>query len=135
MTAWMEYLYMQQPKPNDVTGVSVHLTAIDSTGRTQDIGSVVTDEKGNFMTSWTPSAEGLYKIVADFDGTKSYYNSDAETGLVVSNAAATAAASPSPSMAVQPPTSSTPATTYIAIGAVAVIIVVVALAVLLRRRK
>ncbi len=135
MSAWMEYLYMQQPKPNDVTGVSVHLTAIDSTGRTQDIGSVVTDEKGNFMTSWAPSAEGLYKIVADFDGTKSYYNSDAETGLVVSNAAATAAASPSPSMAVQPPTSSTPATTYIAIGAVAVIIVVVALAVLLRRRK
>jgi outer membrane protein assembly factor BamB len=31
MSVWMEYVYMQKPKPTDVTGVKVHLTALTRT--------------------------------------------------------------------------------------------------------
>ncbi|MCW4019018.1 MAG: PQQ-binding-like beta-propeller repeat protein [Candidatus Bathyarchaeota archaeon] len=137
MSAWMEYLYMQQPKPTDVTGVEVHLTAVDPNGNTQEIGTVTSDIKGNYKTSWTPPVEGIYTIIAEFAGTESYYSSDAETGLVVSSAgsAAPVVTSPSPSPAVQPPASSTQTTTYIAIAAEIVIIAVAAAIIVLRKRK
>ena len=37
MTSWMEYQYMQQPKPENVFGVKVTLTAVDPNGNTQNI--------------------------------------------------------------------------------------------------
>ena len=84
MSAWMEYLYEQAPKPTNATGVSVHLTAVDPNGNYQDIGNVTSDLKGNYLTSWTPPVPGLYKLTATFDGSDSYYSSDAETGFLVS---------------------------------------------------
>ncbi len=137
MSAWMEYLHMQQPKPTNATGVSVHLTAVDPNGGTQEIGTVTTDIKGNYVTSWAPTVSGVYKIVATFAGSESYYRSDAETGVVVSSAesASPVVTSPSPSPAVQPPSSGMPTETYIAVGAVVVVVVAVAAVFALRKRK
>ena len=153
---WMEHIYMQKPEPTNAVGVKVHLTAIDPNGNLQDIGNVTSDVKGNYITSWTPPVPGLYKVTAQFEGSESYYGSDAETGFVVSEAASPVpvgtptptpiqtitptqtpaqTASPSPSQAAQPPGSETPTTTYIAIGAAVIIIVAVAAAFALRRRK
>ncbi|MCW4017695.1 MAG: hypothetical protein NWF00_03295 [Candidatus Bathyarchaeota archaeon] len=159
---WMEYQYMQQSKPTDVEGVPVHLTAIDPNSNFQDIGTVVSDMKGIFATSWTPPVPGVYTITATFDGSKSYYMSDAETKLLVSETASapvvaptqqptqpiaspnvptptqvqSVSSSPLPSEAPQPATSAgTPTWTYIAIGAAVIVIVAVAAVLILRRRK
>ena len=161
MEQWMEYLYEQQSKPTNATGVPVTLTAVDPNGNTDFIGNATSDITGNYAIAWTPPVPGLYTITATFAGSASYGNSAAETHVVVSPAASPAAiitpsptvqptstpiqtpiqtplltaSSPSPSPAVQPPTSGIPTMTYIAIAAVIIIIAIIAAAVVLRRRK
>ncbi len=156
MSSWMEYVYMQKPKPDDVTGVSVYLTAVDPNGNTQEIGTTTTNSLGNYAYAWTPPVPGTYTVTATFEGSESYYQSQAGTSFVVSEAVAATpvvtptptptpttptptpvqSVSPSPSEAPQPPTSSgIPATTYIAIGAAVVIIVAAAAFLVLRRRQ
>jgi len=151
MTPWMEYLYMQQPKPEDATGVQVKLTATDADGDSQDIGTATSDTSGNYGIMWTPPAAGLYKITAMFSGTESYFGSDATTYIGVETAPST---SPVPTPTPTPPTppSTTVAPTlspsqpegpgggentaiYVGIAAVAIIAVVAAAALVLRRRK
>jgi outer membrane protein assembly factor BamB len=158
-SAWMEYVYMQKPKPTDVTGVSVHLTAIDPNGNFQDIGTVSSSADGTYAVTWTPPVSGLYHVTATFEGSNSYYSSSEATYFTVSEAPSasptttpppqqtetptqTAAptsvqsASPLPSEAPQPSTSeASSTTTYIVIVAAVIVIAVVAAAVLLRRRK
>ena len=123
MSGWMEYLHMQQPKPTNTTGVTVKLTAIDSSGKQIDIGSVTSDTTGLFKKMWTPTSEGEYTIVASFAGSNAYYASSAETAVGISAASPTttlmpvptATASPStsasPSASISPSTSETPAPT------------------------
>jgi hypothetical protein len=162
MSAWMEYLYMQHPKPADVTGVPVHLTAIDPNGNFQDIGIAVSDANGNYGILWTPPVPGLYQIIATFEGSAAYSGSDATTYMGVEEApsastqtttpyaapsqAATSSpfvptqapitsSSPSPSEAPQPTSAGTPTTAYIAIGAAVIIIIALAAALILRRHK
>jgi hypothetical protein len=156
MSAWMEYLYEQQPKPTNATGVSVHLTATDPNGNFQNIGTVNSDIDGNFAFMWTPPVPGIYTIKASFDGSGSYFSSYGTASFGISPAPAASptaspqptatptspqvtptpvqTATPSPSIA-PPPTSGMPIETYIAIAAVIVIIVVVAAALVLRKRK
>ena len=158
MGEWMEYVYMQKPKPTDVVGVKVHVTAIDPNGNFQDIGTAVSDDSGFYSLLWTPPVPGKYVVTASFEGSGSYYGSSAKTAFAVSQAAApiviptpTVAptapivqptqtpaqtpVSPSTTQAVTPPTSAEPTTTYIAIGVAVVVIVAVAAALVLRRRK
>ncbi len=157
MSQWMEYLYKQQPKPTNATGVPVILFAIDPNGNTQNIGTVTSDTLGNYAISWKPPVPGLYTVVANFAGSNSYYSSVAETHFVVAAAAAVAApaspqasatpppttaptqtATPSPEVTATPvPAPSSPGipTTYIVIAVVAIIVVVAAAALALRRRK
>lgn len=153
-------VYKQFPKPTDVVGVKVHLTAVDPNGNYQDIGTVTSDEMGNYAVSWKPPVPGLYIVTATFEGSASYYGSQAETAFAVSEAAAAAApivqptvptetspatsasptqgasALPSPTAITQPPPSAMPTTTYIAIGATVIIVIAAAAAALaLRKRK
>lgn len=144
------------PKPNDATGVKVHLTAIDPNGNFQDIGTATSDALGNFAISWIPPVPGLYNVKATFEGSNSYFGSEAGTAFIITEAetpnivptqppAETTApptttippqsVSPSPTEAVQPPTSESPTTTYIAIGAAVVIVIAAAAALVLRKRK
>jgi outer membrane protein assembly factor BamB len=158
-SAWMEYVYMQKPKPTDVTGVPVHLTVIDPNGNSQDLGTAVSDDLGNYVLSWTPQVPGIHKITATFEGSESYYSSQAGTAFVVSEATAAApivvptqpststtpaAITPTPTQAVsllpseapQPSTNASAQTaTYIAIGAAVIVIVAVAAVLVLRQRK
>ncbi len=154
MGAWMEYLYMQKPMPTDATGVQVKLTAIDPNGNWQDIGTATTDTNGNYGIMWTPPVEGIYKIIATFAGTGSYYGSDATAymGVEVAPAASPTVApttqpteapttaptaTPTVSPSVVPEPEATPsADLYIIAAAAAVIIVVVAAAaVFLKKRQ
>ncbi len=146
MGEWMEYVYMQKPKPDDVTGVPVRLMVTDPNNNVQDLGYALSDDLGNYAFEWTPSVAGLHTVTATFEGSNSYYGSQAGVSFVASQAVAASVAtptsggptsgalSPSPSQAPQP-TSGMPTTTYIAIGAVVVIVAVIAAAVLLRKRS
>ncbi len=155
MGPWMEYLYMQKPKPANATGVAVKLSAIDSNANSVDIGTATTDIFGNFGFPWTPTTEGPYQIVATFESTNSYWGSKNSAYLICGPAASaqptvtpTAIPTAMPSEAPTATPTATPSVAstggpgaglgveyYVAIAAVVVIIAIVAVAVVLRRRK
>jgi hypothetical protein len=66
------------------------LVAIAADGSSEIIGTATSDVSGTFAIQWKPTTEGLYTIVANFDGTDSYYDSWAETYVAVGPASAQA---------------------------------------------
>ncbi len=118
MSPWMEYVYMQQPKPTNATGVQVKLAVVDANGNYRAIGTTTSDTNGVFSYTWTPDIEGTYNVIAAFDGTESYWPSSAETSFVVDPTA------PTPSTATV--TTQAPIEMYI-IGAVIAIIAAIAI--------
>ena len=157
MSEWMAHLYMQKPKPTNVNGVQVTISAIDPLGETEQIGTATTDTNGNYGIMWTPQFEGQYKIIAKFAATNSYGSSEASTYLGVSPALAQptsapttnaptstpsatqtpvpTAISPSPTVAPTPGTGISTETLLIAGAAIVIIIAVIAAALVLRKRK
>jgi outer membrane protein assembly factor BamB len=87
MSQWMEYLYMQQPKPTNTTGVQVSLDAIDPNGNFVHLGNTITDASGSYSLTVNSNSllagAGTYKVFATFAGTNSYYSSTAETYFTV----------------------------------------------------
>jgi hypothetical protein len=136
MATQMEYLHKQMPingiyGNETVTGVPVTLTAIGSDGSVIDIGSTTTNGYyGTFSKAWTPTAEGIYEIIASFLGDDSYGSSEATTSVSVGPAPTT----PEPS-----PQTTAPDYTMTIVGVgIAIIIAVavaVALAVLILRKR
>ena len=129
MSEWMEYVYMQQPKPTNATGVPVSIDVIDSNGNYRNIGTTTSDSSGMFRFAWKPDIEGTYTVIATFTGSESYYPSYSETSFAVDSAAPTASPYPVVNL---PPTEM-----YIAAAAAAIIIAIaIATAlILLRLRK
>jgi hypothetical protein len=160
MEAWMEYLYEGQVTPQNVVGVPVSIDSIDPNGNNVHLGDAISDSNGLYSLAWTaPNVPGKYTVIATFAGSKSFYSSQAETAMYVSQAAAAASplvkptaaptptntiapttaptttVAPTPSPVVVPPTSATPTATYIAIGLAIIIIIAAAAAITLRKRK
>jgi hypothetical protein len=135
MTTQMEYLHMQ--RPNDgikhdttITGVPVTLTAMSADGTYLDLGTVTTDGYyGTFSKTWTPPAEGDYKIIASFVGDDSYGSSAAATAISVGPAAE----------APENPQTTVPDYTmtivYAAVAIIIAVVISVAIAVLLLRKR
>jgi hypothetical protein len=84
MTAWMGYVYQQQPMPTN-------FTVLDSNGNCRVIGTAITDSSGTYRLSWTPDIAGNYTVYANFLGTNGYYPSSAEDGFTVMNASTSTA--------------------------------------------
>jgi hypothetical protein len=101
MTPFMEYIYMQQPKPTNTTGIPVTLSVIDSNHNYRQIGSTTTDANGHYNFAWAPDISGTYTVIASFGGSESYWPSTTETSFIVNSAAATSTpqSTPTPSMA------------------------------------
>jgi hypothetical protein len=100
MRSWMEYVYMQQPCPANITGVPVTLSVLDSNGNQYDIGTTTSDATGAYGLTWTPPISGDFVVYATFGGTQSYYESYATTYLYAGEApAATAEPTPMPASA------------------------------------
>ena len=119
MTAWMQYQYMQQPKPTNASGVTMTLTALDPNGNTIQIGTTTSDSLGNFAYSWqAPPVPGLYRVIANFAGTESYYSSNAGTSFTIAESPPT----PTPAQANTIDQSTTQM--YIVGGVVAIIIAI-----------
>jgi outer membrane protein assembly factor BamB len=117
MSEWMQHVYMQFPQPNNVTGVDVTLSVLDSNGNYRDIGTTTSDADGFFKFKWTPDIDGEYTVYASFAGSESYYPSHAVSAFMV-DPAPPAPAEPEP----EPPSMTD---TYV-LGGVAGIIVAIA---------
>ena len=89
MALQMEYLHKQMPigglwGNETIFGVPVSLTAIGEDGSYIDLGIVNTEGySGTFGKAWTPTNEGIYKIIASFGGDESYGSSSATTWVTV----------------------------------------------------
>ena len=116
MSDWMEYVYMQKPRPTNATGVEVTIDVLDSNGNYRPIGKTTSDANGFYSFQWEPEIEGKYTVIATFLGSESYWPSHAETAFVVTGAAPTPTAQPAVAL---PPTEM-----YI-VGGVAAIIVAI----------
>jgi outer membrane protein assembly factor BamB len=127
MTQWMEYVYMQQPAPTNVTGVPVTISVLDSNGNYRTIGHTTSDDSGTFALTWTPDITGNYTIVATFAGSESYYSTSAETHFYANGPALTAAPYP---IVTLPPTEM-----YFAISTTAIIIAIAIVAVLVLKKR
>ncbi len=92
--AWMEYVYMQKPRPMDVTGVEVTLSVVDANGNYREIGKVTGNADGFYSLQWTPDIPGKYTVYASFAGSESYWPSHAVTAFSVDDAKAVATSAP-----------------------------------------
>ncbi len=127
MTAWMEYVYQQQSRPMDVTGVEVTLSVIDPNNNVYEIGTATTDSSGMFKKLFTPEVPGEYTIIASFAGSNSYYGSYAQTAIGVTDA-------PEPT-STPTPAPATMTDTYVLGSAIAVIIAIAIVGLLLLRKR
>jgi hypothetical protein len=130
MSEWMEYVYMQKPRPANATGVTVTIDAIDPNNNFIHIGTTTSDASGTFGLAWLPpNIPGKYNIIATFAGSESYYGSYAETYAFIKE---TPAATPAPT----PPPASI-ADIYILPGIIGIIvaIAVVGIIIILMLRK
>ena len=117
VSAWMEYIYMQKPRPTNVTGVPVSISVLDSNGNTRPIGSTTSDASGMFTFTWTPDIPGDYTVFANFAGSESYYPASAESSFTVNTPAVTPTQQPEIAL---PPTEM-----YFAISTAAIVIAIV----------
>jgi hypothetical protein len=93
---WMEYVYMQKPRPTNTIGVPVTLNVVDSNGNYREIGTTTSDADGFFSLNWKPDITGQYTVYASFAGSASYWPSHAVTSFAVDPAAPTPAPTETP---------------------------------------
>jgi hypothetical protein len=127
---WMEYVYMQKPRPTNATGVPVTVSVVDVNGNYRQIGNTISDEDGRFSLPWTPDIAGQYVVYASFAGSESYWPSHAENSFVVQEAQVT----PTPQSQIALPSTEM----YFAISTAAIIMaiaIVGAILVLILRKR
>ena len=88
MTDWMLHVYNQFEAPTDVEGVEVFIKVQDPNGEYYS-ATVTTDKNGMFSHMWAPGVVGEYHVTAMFEGTDSYYASEATTAFGVDATQAT----------------------------------------------
>jgi hypothetical protein len=128
-SAWMEYVYMQQLMPNNITGVTVELSVLDSNNNYRPIGTTTADETGFFSYNWKPDIEGKFTVYARFSGSESYWPSTARTAFAVDEVAPTQAPTETPGPGI--------ADTYFlpAVAAIIIAIVIIGALIMLMLRK
>jgi outer membrane protein assembly factor BamB len=132
MTAWMGYVYQQQPEPTNFTGVKVQLAVLDSNGNHYPIGYATTDESGTYSLTWTPNITGNYTVFASFAGTNGYWPSSAETHVYAGAPAATTAPTATPLSGL-----STQSALEYGVAAIIIVIIIIGavLAILVTRKR
>jgi hypothetical protein len=127
--AWMEYVYSQQSKPENASGVNVTLNVVDSNGNFRNMGIATSDASGFYSFDWKPDVPGKYTVYATFQGSKSYWPSSSQAPFVVNED------SPQPTQ--QASTVPQPTETYIIPATVAIIaaIAIVGAMIMLTLRK
>jgi hypothetical protein len=83
MSDWMKYVYKNLERPDDVVGVEVVVSVLDSNGNYYEVGRTTSDANGDFVCEFVPLIPGEYVVYAAFEGSGSYFGSVAETTIVV----------------------------------------------------
>jgi hypothetical protein len=130
MSAWMSYVYQQQPEPTNFTGVKVQLSVLDSNGNYRPIGTATTDSSGMYTLTWTPNIPGNFTVYADFAGNNGYWPSNAETSFNVMSAPPTPAPTATPVTGL-----ASTGTVELGIAAVIIVIVIIGAVIMLMLRK
>jgi hypothetical protein len=127
-TAWMQYVYMQDPKPA-VSGVSISVVVIDPNGNPHN-GVASSDISGHYSLQITPDmtpVTGKYTVVATFAGSNSYWGSNAESSFVVD---------PAPAATTSSTQNSTVDTYFIpAVIAIIIVVIIIGILIMLMMRK
>ena len=131
MSAWMEYVYMQQPFPTNATGVPITLSVLDRNGNSRVIGTTTSDTSGSFAYTWTPDISGNFTLTASFAGSESYYQSSAEAHFYAGNTVSTMTPTATPINGL----ASNTTVMYAVVAMIIVFIVGIALVALLVTRK
>ena len=126
----MEYVYMQFPQPTDTAGVPIRIQVVDPDNEYAWIGTAPSAPYGNYAYSFIPQKEGLYSIIATFDGTESYWGSETTTYLGVGPAI-----TPSSPITPEPQPGTPLITTEVALILIVAIAAVAIIAFLLLKRK
>jgi len=127
MSAWMEYLHMQQPMPTNATGVEVVLSVLDSNNNCYEIGRTTSDTTGQYSFLWEPEIPGKFQITATFRGSEAYYGSFAVTSVGVIEA-------PPATTPPEYPQPIDPTWTIVGVGIVVIAAIAAAIILLLRKR-
>ncbi|HLN90105.1 MAG TPA: PQQ-binding-like beta-propeller repeat protein [Candidatus Binatia bacterium] len=127
-SSWMEYVYMQKPRPTNVIGVTVTISVLDANGNSRDIGQTTANSDGFFSYDWTPDIPGKFTVTATFAGSESYYPSHASTAFNVDQAPQ---ASPTQTQVIALP----PTELYFAASTIAIIVAIAIVGLLLFRKK
>ncbi len=127
-TPWMEYVYMQRPKPTDATGVDVTLKVLDPNGNIYEIGIATSDSSGTYSFLWEPPVPGKYTLTATFAGTESYWPSYTQTAFGVSE-------TPQTSPIEQPQVKLPPIEIYVVGTGVAIILAIAIAAILIIKKR
>jgi outer membrane protein assembly factor BamB len=130
MSEWMEYVYMQKPRPADTMGVEVVISVLDPNNNCYEVGRTTSDADGFFKLVFEPEVPGEYSVIARFEGSEGYWPSQAVTGLLVDEA-------PAPPPEATPPPASLADLYFIpaVVGIIIAIVVVGAVLVLLLRKR
>jgi outer membrane protein assembly factor BamB len=131
MTPFMEYVYMQMPKPYNTTGVPVVLTVLDPNGNYYEVARTTSDADGFYKASFEPEVPGEYIVMASFEGSNSYWPSDAKTAIKVDDAPTTA---PTAEAQLNLVTLSD-LTLYVGVAALAIIVAIAIATILLLRKR
>ncbi|MCX8154183.1 MAG: carboxypeptidase-like regulatory domain-containing protein, partial [Candidatus Bathyarchaeota archaeon] len=127
MGAWMEYVYMQKPRPATVKGVEVIIEVLDPNGNYYEVGRTTSDANGLFSLAFDPPVPGKYTVIARFAGSKSYWPSYAETAVFVEEAP--------PATPTVTPVPQTPVETYFAVSTIAIIIAIAVVGIMLFKKR
>jgi outer membrane protein assembly factor BamB len=130
MARWMEYLYMQSPKPTNATGVPVTLSYVDPNNNYYVMGTTTTDINGKYSYIFTPDVPGVYTITASFGGSNSYFSSAAQTTVAFDTPA-----TPTPQPTTAPQTVAEMYFIPVSVGLFIVIIVIGAVLALMIRKR
>ena len=132
MSQWMEYLYQQQSEPMNATGVPVTLSYVDPNNNTFTIGQTTSDINGQYSYAFTPTVPGIYKIIATFGGSDSYYSSSGQTTMLFNQPEVE---TPTPSPVASNLATMSDLTIMIAAAAIAIIIAIAIVGLLILRKK
>jgi hypothetical protein len=86
MSEWMEYVYMQRPRPSDVVGVEVVISVLDPNTNSYEVARTTSESSGYFKAAFTPEVPGEYFVYATFEGSEGYWPSHDVTAINVEDA-------------------------------------------------
>jgi hypothetical protein len=124
---WMKYVYIQFPRPANVTGVEVVISVLDPNNNCYEVARTTSDASGFFSAAFEPLVPGKYTVIATFEGSKAYWSSFAETAINVEEAPA---ATPEPT-----PVPQEPVGTYFTVSTVLIIAAIAIVAFLILRKR